>query len=99
MEILLVRDKQGNERPMTKAVYDLIGYKRKPEIIGKAKDTRPLSEMDKIKADLIAKKAAGLPLTTEPVEKISELPQSSVSADEVVIVDKPRRGPKPKSKE
>lgn len=93
MEILLVRDKQGRERPMSKAVYDLIGYKRKPQIIGTVKDIKPLSEMDKIKADLIAKKAAGLPLTIEPIEK--ELPTETKV--EEVIVEPKKRGPKPKT--
>lgn len=83
MEILIVRDKQGRERPMTKAVYDLIGFRRKPKIVGTKKDERPLSEMDKLKADLIAKKEAGFPLVTGPT--------SDEPKEEVIITETLKR--------
>lgn len=71
----LLVEVNGVRREMTKTAYDLIGFKRKPKIIGEAKTEQPVSEMDKLKADLIAKKAAGLPLNDEPKE---EVPQEQV---------------------
>lgn len=72
---LLVETKDGITREMTKTQYDLIGFKRKPRIIGEAKTEQPVTEMDKLKADLIAKKAAGLPLNDGPKE---DVPQEQV---------------------
>jgi hypothetical protein len=69
---LLVETKDGVTREMTKTQYDLIGFKRKPKIIGEVKPEHTVSEMDKLKADLIAKKAAGLPLNDEPKEEVSQ---------------------------
>lgn len=95
MAKLLVRLKDGTEREMSQKVYDLIGFKRKPTIIGKAKETEELSEIEKIKADLRAQKAANKieePTLTLPKEdeKTPELPKQEVK-------EKAKPGPKPKT--
>ena len=98
MANLRVRMKDGSEREMTQKVFDLLGHKRKPHIIGKVESTAPVSEIEKIKADLRAQKAANTiaePTLTLP--KISELPQESKADD--VVIEKKKPGPKPKSKE
>lgn len=60
------------KREMTQKAYDLIGFKRKPKIIGEVKEEP--TEMEKLKADLIAKKAAGLPLH----EEVKEIPRETI---------------------
>lgn len=101
MARLIVRMKDGTEREMEKKAYDLIGFKRKPQIIGEVKPK--VNENDpvaKAKAELIAKKAAGLPLVVDGnlPEKISELPEESHPAkNEIVEEPKKKPGPKPKT--
>ncbi len=76
MANLRVRMKDGTERDMTQKVYDLIGFKRKPQIIGKSEVKEELSEIEKIKADLRAQKAANQivsePTLTLPTEEVIE---------------------------
>lgn len=90
MARLIVRMKDGTEREMEKKQYDLIGFKRKPQIIGEVKPK--VDENDpvaKAKAELIAKKAAGLPLVVD-----GNLPEEPKK--EEVKTEKAKPGPKPK---
>lgn len=79
----------GMKREMTQKAYDLIGFKRKPKIIGEVQ-SEP-TEMEKLKADLIAKKAAGLPLHDGPV-----LGPTSNVPRETIVEQKPEE-PKKKA--
>jgi hypothetical protein len=93
--------KDGTEREMEKKAYDLLGYKRKPQIVGEVAPKIDKNDAVAVaKAELIRKKAAGEPLVLD-APKLSELPQTTVITDEVVMTEKPKAkpGPKPKSKE
>lgn len=89
MAKLLVRDKNGVEREMTQRAYDLIGFKRKPEIIGKGKEA-PKSDYEKEKDRLRAEKAAKQAEPEQSVESVQPEPE---------VKEVKKRGPKPKNTE
>lgn len=90
MANLKVRMKDGTEREMTQKVFDLLGHKRKPKIIGNVEVVKELSEIDKIKADLRAQKAAN-----QIVEPSLDLPKSEDSIEPI----KKKGGRPPKQKQ
>lgn len=91
----LLVEVNGVRREMTKTAYDLIGFKRKPKLIGEVKTEQPQTEMEKLKADLIAKKAAGLPLNDGPVlGPTSDIP-SKEKAEQPKKKGRPKSNPTP----
>lgn len=92
MEKLLVRTKEGVEREMTQKAYDLIGYKRKPTIIGKVKPkVEQMSELEIAKQKLRDEKAQQLSGEPKETEKLPEIPKQEVKTE------KAKPGPKPKT--
>jgi len=93
--------KDGTEREMEKKAYDLLGYKRKPQIVGEVAPKIDKNDAVAVaKAELIRKKAAGEPLTLTP-PPIEEFLEAAKEQNDVVVTEKPKAkpGPKPKSKE
>lgn len=93
----LIVEVNGVRREMTKTQYDLIGFKRKPKIIGEAKTEQPQTEMDKLKADLIAKKEAGLPLNQVPEDVVKDVPRGTIVEQKPVEEPKKKSPSRPKS--
>jgi len=85
MNLLVKNPKTGETRPMTQKSFDLAGKKRGFQITGTIKDESS-SNMDDLKAQLRAQKAAGTLDQAEPNEE---------TQDEVKPKGKP--GPKPKT--
>jgi hypothetical protein len=93
MAKLLVRDKHGIQREVTKRAYDLVGHKYGYEIIGQAKEPeREKTEVQKAMDEIRAKKAA----QQEKIETIAEDTPQEFSPDEPVNEPK-KRGRKPKT--
>lgn len=69
MAKLKVRFKNGVEREITQKAYDLIGFKRKPQILGKVEPVKgEKTELEELKDKMRAEKAAKEQQEFQPIE-------------------------------
>ena len=93
MQDIIVKDKEGNEREVTKRMFELVGGEMGCTIVGNVKPKEEMTDIQKAIAEKRAEKAEREKGTIPTDDTIEAKPIT----EEVKVKSKP--GPKPKTKE